>query len=177
MGIGNSTAAAALSSAMTAIAPARIVGRGTGLDDVGVIRKIEVVERALHRHRDHLGDGLNALAAVGGLEIAAMTGACLGGAASRVAVIVDGFIATAAAAVATRMSPRVREYLIFAHRSAEGGHAAVLEALGVRPLLSLDMRLGEGTGSVLAMNLLESALTLFHEMATFAAAGVSSKLQ
>lgn len=177
MGIANSTAAAALLAALTGIAPARMVGRGTGVDDVGFRRKVETVEAALQLHREQLGDGLGALAAMGGLEIAAMAGACLGGAAVRVPIVVDGFIATSAAAAAIRIAPQIRDYLIFAHRSAEGGHALALEALGVRPLLDLDMRLGEGTGAALAMNLIESALTLFHQMATFANAGVSGKLQ
>ncbi|HZP44517.1 MAG TPA: nicotinate-nucleotide--dimethylbenzimidazole phosphoribosyltransferase [Candidatus Binataceae bacterium] len=176
MGIGNSTAAAALLAALTGIAPARLIGRGTGIDDAGLVRKVNAVEAALGRHREHLGNPLGALAAVGGLELAAMAGACLGGAAARVPVVVDGFIATAAAATAIGIAPRVADFLFFAHRSAEGGHGLALEALRVRPLLDLGMRLGEGTGAALAMNLVESALALFHQMATFASAGVSEKI-
>jgi nicotinate-nucleotide--dimethylbenzimidazole phosphoribosyltransferase len=117
------------------------------------------------------------LAAIGGLEIAAMTGVCLGAAAVRVPVVVDGFIATAAAAAAEKIRPRIREHLIFSHRSAEGGHALALQAMGVRAMLDLDMRLGEGTGAALAMSLIESALALFHEMVTFESAGVSEKIE
>lgn len=177
MGIANSTSAAAILSTITGIPPARIVGRGTGVDDAGLRRKIEVVEAALTIHRAACNEGLAMLAAVGGFEIAAMAGVCLGGAAARVPVVVDGFIATAAAAAAMKLRPDLRSHLFFAHRSAEGCHALVLEALGVRPILDLDMRLGEGTGAALAMSLIGSAIALFHEMATFASAGVSGKIE
>ncbi len=177
MGIGNSTSAAALLAKFSGIAPAKLVGRGTGIDDAGLRRKIEVVETGLHINREAMTDGISTLAAVGGFEIAAMTGACLGAAAAKIPVVVDGFIATAAAAAAREIEPKVSDYLFFSHRSAEGGHALVLEWLGVRPLLDLNMRLGEGTGAALAMNLIESAIALYHEMATFAGAGVSRKLE
>ncbi len=177
MGIANSTSAAALLAAVTKVAPAEIVGRGTGLDDDGVRRKIGVVERALEVHRDSLGDPVAALAALGGFEIAAMAGVCLGSAALNIPVVVDGFIATAAAAVAEQIRPHLVEHLFFSHRSAEGGHALALEHLGVRPILDLDMRLGEGTGAALAMSVIEAALDLFHRMATFAGAGVSGKVR
>lgn len=176
MGIANSTPAAALLAALSGIAPARIAGRGTGLDDRGLARKIEVIERALALHRGVFNDGLAILAALGGFEIAAMAGVCLAGAAAGTPVVVDGFIATAAAAVAERLCPGVLARLFFSHRSAEGGHALTLEALGARPILDLEMRLGEGTGAALAMNVIESALALFHQMATFASAGVSGKI-
>jgi nicotinate-nucleotide--dimethylbenzimidazole phosphoribosyltransferase len=175
MGIGNSTSAAAILSVTTGIPPAEIVGRGTGLDDAGLRRKAEVVAAALNFHRAGFDDGISILSAVGGFEIAAMAGVCLGGAARRVPVMVDGYIATAAVAVAEQLYPGIREHLFFAHRGAEGGHARVLDLWGVRPLLDLEMRLGEGTGAALAMNLLQSALTLNAEMATFASAGVSEK--
>jgi nicotinate-nucleotide--dimethylbenzimidazole phosphoribosyltransferase len=116
------------------------------------------------------------LTAIGGFEIAAMAGACLGAAAAKTPVVIDGFIATAAAATAIRIAPQIRDYMFFSHRSAEGGHAIALAALAAAPLLDLGMRLGEGTGAALAMNLLESALALFQQMATFASAGVSGKL-
>ncbi len=176
MGIANSTSAAALLSAMTGIAPDRLVGRGTGIDDAGLQRKLAAVERALRLHRDQFNGGIELLAALGGLEIAAMAGACLGAAAARVPVVIDGFIATAAAAVADRIGAGVRDAMFFSHQSAEGGHALALAAMGARPLLDLGMRLGEGTGAALAMNLLESAVALFQQMATFASAGVSGKL-
>jgi nicotinate-nucleotide--dimethylbenzimidazole phosphoribosyltransferase len=177
MGIANSTSAAAILSAVTGVAPARIVGRGTGIDDTGLRRKIEVVEAGLKRHQAALNDGMAMLAAIGGFEIAAMAGVCLGGAAAHVPVMIDGFIATAAAAAAMKIRPDLGAHLFFGHRSAEGGHSLVLEALGVRPLLDLDMRLGEGTGAALAMNVIESAIALFHQMATFASAGVSGKIE
>jgi nicotinate-nucleotide--dimethylbenzimidazole phosphoribosyltransferase len=177
MGIANSTPAAAILAAVTGIEPARLAGRGTGVDDRALARKIEVIEAALRLHREALGDGLSMLAAVGGFEIAAMAGVCIGAAAARVPVVVDGFIATAAAAAAERIRPRICEHLFFSHRSAEGGHALALESLGVRPLLDLEMRLGEGTGAAIAMNLIETAIALFHEMATFASAGVSEKIE
>jgi nicotinate-nucleotide--dimethylbenzimidazole phosphoribosyltransferase len=177
MGIGNSTSATALLSASTGIAPARLAGHGTGIDDAGLKHKVDVIERALRLHRDATNDGLGILATVGGFEIAAMTGVCLGGAAENVAVVVDGFIATAAAAAAQRISPGITEHLFFGHRSAEGGHREALEALRARPILDFEMRLGEGTGAALAMSAIESALDLFHQMATFQSAGVSEKIR
>ncbi len=177
MGIANSTSASALLAALCGLPPEVIVGRGTGLDDPGLRRKTEVVARALELHRSALGDPLGTLAALGGFEIAAMIGVCIGGAACNVPVVVDGFISTAGAAAAEKLSPGLFDHLFFGHRSAEGGHARVLELLKVRPILSLDMRLGEGTGAALAMNVIESALDLFHDMATFANAGVSGKVR
>ena len=177
MGIANSTAAAAVLSAITEIAPSGLAGRGTGLDEAGVRRKVAIIEQALRLHSGSLQTGESILGAVGGFEIAAMAGTCLAGAALRVPVIVDGFIATAAAAAAEKIRPGLFEYLFFSHRSAEGGHALALERLGVRPILDLDLRLGEGTGAALAMNVLEAALDLFHSMATFSSAGVSGKVR
>lgn len=176
MGIANSTSAAALLAAFTRIPPTRLAGHGTGVDDAGMRRKVAVIERALKLHRAALKDPLAALAALGGFEIAAMAGVCLGGAALNVPVVVDGFIATAAAVAAERLSPGLFAHLFFGHRSSEGGHALVLEKLGVRPIVDLGMRLGEGTGATLAMSAIEAALALFHEMATFESAGVSEKI-
>jgi nicotinate-nucleotide--dimethylbenzimidazole phosphoribosyltransferase len=177
MGIANSTAATAVLSAITEIAPSELAGRGTGLDEAGVRHKVAIIERALKLHRASLRTGESILGAVGGFEIAAMAGACLAGAALRLPVMVDGFIATAAAAAAEKIRPGLFEYLFFSHRSAEGGHSRALERLGVRPILDLDMRLGEGTGAALAMNVLEAALDLFHSMATFSSGGVSGKVR
>lgn len=176
MGIANSTAAAALLSAISGIDAARIVGRGTGLDDVGVRRKADVVRASLERHRASLSDPQQMLAALGGFEIAAMAGVCLGAAARRVPVVVDGFIATAAAAAADKIFPGLTARMFFSHRSAEGGHHLALEHLRVRPLLDLDLRLGEGTGAAVAISVIQAALAMFHEMATFAGAGVAEKL-
>jgi nicotinate-nucleotide--dimethylbenzimidazole phosphoribosyltransferase len=177
MGIANSTSAAAVISAVTGIPPSRLAGRGTGLDDAGWQHKIEVIERGLALHREAFGDGLEILAAVGGFEIAAMAGVCLGGAAADVPVVVDGFIATAAATAAIKISPRLSEHLFFGHRSSENGHREALEWFAARPILDLEMRLGEGTGAALAMSLIEAALDLFHQMATFQSAGVSGKIR
>jgi nicotinate-nucleotide--dimethylbenzimidazole phosphoribosyltransferase len=177
MGIANSTSAAAVISAATGIPPARVAGRGTGIDAAALQRKIEVIERVIERHRVSFADGLGILGAVGGFEIAAMAGVCLGGAAANLPVVVDGFIATAAAAAAMKIAPGLIDHLFFGHCSAEGGHRVVLEALGARPILDLDMRLGEGTGAALAMAVIQSALTLFHQMATFQSAGVSGKIR
>ncbi len=177
MGIANSTSAAAVISAVTKIPAARLAGRGTGLDDAGWKHKVAVIERALTRHRDAFGEGLAILAALGGFEIAAMAGVCLGAAAANVPVVVDGFIATAAATAANKMSPGLTEHMFFGHRSSEGGHREVLELLGARPILDFEMRLGEGTGAALAMATIEAALDLFHTMATFQSAGVSGKIR
>jgi nicotinate-nucleotide--dimethylbenzimidazole phosphoribosyltransferase len=177
MGIANSTSAAAILAAITRISPSAMVGRGTGLDDAGIRHKTEVVVRALELHRGALDSGESMLAALGGFEIAAMAGVCLAGAALKVPVVVDGFIATAAAAVAEKIRPGLFDHLFFSHRSAEGGHALALEHFRVRAILDLDLRLGEGTGAALAMNVIESALDLLHNMATFASAGVTGKLR
>lgn len=177
MGIANSTPAAAILSAVTGIEPARIAGRGTGIDDSAFAQKVRAVESALRLHRERLDHGLSLLAAIGGLELAAMAGACLGAAAARVPVVVDGFIATAAAAVAEKIRPGIYEYLFFSHRSAEGGHALVLQAMGVRAMFDLELRLGEGSGAAIGMNLIQTALALYREMATFESAGVSEKIE
>jgi nicotinate-nucleotide--dimethylbenzimidazole phosphoribosyltransferase len=175
MGIGNSTAAAAIVAAATGCSAAEAVGPGTGIDAAGRQRKIAAIERALALHQPDAGDGLGLLAAVGGFEIGALAGAMLAAAAARVPAVIDGFICTAAALVAARLCPAVREYLIAAHVSAEPGHPLALADLRLRPLLQLDMRLGEGTGAVLALHLLDSACRIAGEMATFDEAQVSRR--
>ena len=175
MGIANTTSAAALFAALTGTDAARCVGRGTGVDDAGLDRKRKAVEAGLQRHAAHLGHPQAVLACLGGAEIAAMTGAMLGAAANRLPVVVDGFISTAAALVAVRLEPAVRPYLFFAHCGSEAGHRLLLEHLDADPLLDLDMRLGEGTGGVLAIHLLRAACRTLSEMATFASAGVAGK--
>ena len=176
MGITNSTSAAALLAAFTRLRPVRLAGRGAGVDDARMRRKVAAIEHALKLHRAVLRDPLATLAALGGFEIAAMAGACLGGAALNVPVVVDGFIATAAAVAAEQLCSGLFAHLFFGHRSSEGGHALALEHLDVRPIVDLGMRLGEGTGAALAMSVIEAALALFHEMATFESAGVSGKI-
>jgi nicotinate-nucleotide--dimethylbenzimidazole phosphoribosyltransferase len=173
MGIGNTTAASALTAVLIGRPPDRVTGRGTGLDDARVRQKVQVVERALAVNRPDPADALDVLAKVGGFEIAGLAGAILGGAAHRVPVLLDGFITGAAALVAARLCPTAKEYLIAAHRSVEPGHITVLQDLDLRPLLDLEMRLGEGTGAVLAMSLVEASLRILGEMATFEAAGVA----
>lgn len=178
MGIGNSTTAAAVLAATTGIAPQLLAGYGAGIDEDGRRRKVAVVEDALKLHCGALGDAQGILAAVGGFEIGAMAGACLGAAAAQIALVVDGFIATAGAALAERLCPGLCARLFFAHRSADGGHRLVLEHLGAAPpILELGMRLGEGTGAALAMTIIDAALTLLNEMATFSGAGVSEQTE
>jgi nicotinate-nucleotide--dimethylbenzimidazole phosphoribosyltransferase len=175
MGIGNTTAASAITCAITHCAAALATGTGTGIDPDVRARKIQVIEATLARHFDGNREisPLDILRCVGGLEIAAMTGMVLAAARHRIAVVADGFISTAAAALAVAMQPKVRGYLIAGHRSEEPGHTLLLKQLDLLPVLSLGMRLGEGTGAVLAMPVLESAVCLYNQMATFASAGIS----
>ena len=174
MGIGNSTAAAALLSAFSGLDPAETCGRGTGLDDAGVAHKAEVIGRALKLHRLDASDPVGVLAAVGGFEIGGIVGLILGSARRRRVVVLDGFISCSAALVARAMAPAALDYVVFSHRSAERGHWRMLEFLGARPLFDLDMRLGEGTGAALGINLLQAAVKIYREMATFESAGVST---
>jgi nicotinate-nucleotide--dimethylbenzimidazole phosphoribosyltransferase len=173
MGIGNTTAASAIVASLTTSAVADVTGRGTGIDDAAWQHKVEIIEQALRVNRPDGQDALDVLAKVGGLEIAALVGVILGSAARRLPVIVDGFITTAAALVAVALCPAAQSYLIAAHRSVERGHAAALEHLELEPLLMLDMRLGEGTGAALALPIVDAALALLDEMATFEDAGIS----
>lgn len=173
MGIGNTTSASALAAALTALPASAVIGRGAGADDACVARKISAVERALTLHATQLGEPLGMLVCLGGLEIAAMCGFCLGAAACRRPVLTDGFIATAGAALAVRLQPAVQDYLFAAHGSVEPGHRHLLALIGQRPLLDLQMRLGEATGAALAMRLVEAAVAAFTGMSTFASAGVS----
>ena len=175
MGIGNTTSASAIVAALTGRPALEVTGRGTGLDEAGVRHKAEVIDAALTRHRPDPDQPLAVLAAVGGLEIAALVGAILGAAASRIPVVLDGFITGAAALVATRLAADLPGRLIASHRSAEPGHRIVLEALGQDPILELGLRLGEGSGAALAIPVIRSALRLLGEMATFEDAGVSNR--
>jgi len=175
MGIGNTTSAAALFSAFSGLDPLETAGRGTGLDSSGVMRKVEVIRRALALHEAHT-DPIARLAALGGFEIAALTGLILGAASRRHLVMLDGFITGAAALVARAISPASLDYVVFSHCSAEKGHQKMLDFLNARPLLNLEMRLGEGTGAALGIGLLEAAVNLYREMATFQSAGVSTSI-
>jgi nicotinate-nucleotide--dimethylbenzimidazole phosphoribosyltransferase len=172
MGIGNTTAAGALHAALLGVPATVVCGPGTGLDEEGVRRKAAVIERALAANRP-LDDPVDVLAALGGFEIALLAGVALGAAAERLAVVLDGFIVTASALVAARIAPSVVDYMVAGHLSPEPGHRLGLDALGLEPLLDLDLRLGEGTGAALALPLLRAALALLAEMATFEDAGVT----
>jgi nicotinate-nucleotide--dimethylbenzimidazole phosphoribosyltransferase len=175
MGIGNTTASSAIVAALTGQPAASVTGRGTGVDDAGLARKIALIEQALALHRPDPTDGLDVLAKVGGFEIGGLAGVMLGAASRRVPVVVDGFISGAAALLACALAPAAQPYLIAGHRSVERGHAAVFAQLDLEPLLDLGMRLGEGTGAVLAQSLCIAACKTLDEMATFGEAGVTEK--
>lgn len=175
MGIGNTTIASALTAALLNLPASAVTGPGAGLDNEGVSRKIAVIERGLARHDARSLPPLDVLACVGGLEIAALVGVIIAGARNRVPVLIDGFVSGAAALVATRMAPGCLPYLVAGHLSVEPGHRRILDALGLHPLLNLDMRLGEGTGALLALHLLDAAASLLNDMATFEQAGVSDR--
>jgi nicotinate-nucleotide--dimethylbenzimidazole phosphoribosyltransferase len=176
MGIGNTTSASAITAVLTRESIGAVTGRGTGLDDVGRNRKLHVIKRSIKRHfgtSESNPEPLEILRCVGGLEIAAITGFILGAAAERMAIICDGFISTAAAAISYALAPQIVDYMFAGHYSEEPGHRHLLRYMGIKPILNLGMRLGEGTGAVLAMPVIESACHLFREMATFSSAGVS----
>ena len=173
MGIGNTTAASALTAAFTGVAAERVTGRGTGIDDAGRARKVAAVEAALRMNDPDTADPIGTLAAVGGLEIGVLVGVMIGAAGAGIPVVLDGFITGSAALVACALAPALGPRLIAAHRSAEPGHAVVLDHLGLQPLLELDLRLGEGTGAALAMGFLVAAVRIRDEMATFESAAVS----
>ncbi len=178
MGIGNTTAASAMAVALTGAAVDDVTGPGTGIDADGLARKIETVRRALDLHRlgrGHRVDAVDILARVGGLEIACLVGVILGAAARRVPVVLDGFITGTAALLAARLAPRAVDATIAATRSPEPGHDVVLAALGLRPILDLDLRLGEGSGAALALPIVRAAVTILTDMATFSSAGVSER--
>ncbi|HEX2988904.1 MAG TPA: nicotinate-nucleotide--dimethylbenzimidazole phosphoribosyltransferase [Chloroflexota bacterium] len=177
MGIGNTTPSSAIVAAIAGLPVAQVVGRGTGLDNAGLSRKIETIEQGIRVNRPDPNDPLDVLAKVGGLEIAGLVGVILGGAAHRLPVVVDGFISTAAALVAAKAWPSLRPYLIPSHQSVEIGHQAMLKALDLKALFDFDMRLGEGTGAAIAMQMIDDALAIQAEMATFEEAGVSNKEQ
>ncbi|NWJ45752.1 MAG: nicotinate-nucleotide--dimethylbenzimidazole phosphoribosyltransferase [Chloroflexi bacterium] len=180
MGIGNTTPSSAIVATFTGLPVSMVTGRGTGLDDSGLSRKISVIERSIEINQPDKSDPLDVLAKVGGFEIAGLTGLIFGAAAAHIPIVVDGFISTAAALIATEWYPPVCDYLISAHNSVEIGHRAMLEHMELSPLLNLNLRLGEGTGAAIAMSVIEAATRTLAEMATFDEAGVSeseSKLE
>ena len=173
MGIGNTTAASVMTAALTGAPASLVTGKGTGLEPAAYEKKCAVVQAVLERHFGSPVGPREVLRCGGGLEIAAMTGMMLGAARRQIAIVIDGFISTAAAAVACGIDPATREYLFAGHQSQEPGHRVLLAHLEIEPILDLHMRLGEGTGAVMAMPVLESAMRLYQEMATFASAGIS----
>jgi nicotinate-nucleotide--dimethylbenzimidazole phosphoribosyltransferase len=173
MGIGNTTAASVMTAALTGLPASLVTGKGTGVESEAYAHKCLVVEAVVSRHFPETTSPREILRRGGGLEIAAMTGLMLGAAQRKIAIVVDGFISTAAAAIACGLEPGVRPYLFAGHRSQEPGHRVLLAHLELEPILDLDMRLGEGTGAVLAMPILEAAMRLYQEMATFTSAGIS----
>lgn len=173
MGIGNTTPSAALLAVFTGLPAAEVAGRGTGVDDKQFANKVNAIEQALAVNQPDPCDPISALAKVGGFEIAGLVGVILAGAAHRVPVVIDGFISGAAALVATALAPQAKDFLFAGHQSVEPGHQAMLAHMGLKPILNLDLRLGEGTGAVLAMQLIEAAAKILNEMATFDEAGVS----
>ncbi|MFH1382405.1 MAG: nicotinate-nucleotide--dimethylbenzimidazole phosphoribosyltransferase [Chloroflexota bacterium] len=175
MGIGNTTPSAAICAVMTGKPVAEVTGRGTGISDEQLAHKVEVIERALAMNHPDPKEPLDVLAKVGGFEIGGLAGVMLGAAAHHIPVVIDGFISGAAALIAIGLAPQIKDYLIPAHVSAEAGHRLMLKHLGIKPLLDLDMRLGEGTGAALGIFLSETAARILGEMATFGEAGVSEK--
>jgi nicotinate-nucleotide--dimethylbenzimidazole phosphoribosyltransferase len=175
MGIGNSTSAAAIACALMGRPPEELSGRGTGIDDASFARKVGAIRAGIRVNHPDPKDGLDVLSKLGGFEIGGLAGVILASAAAQLPIVVDGYISTAAAMIATSLAPGVREGLFAAHASAEHGHEAMLDWLGAQPLLRLNMRLGEGTGAVLAMGIIESAARILKEMATFDEAGVQNK--
>jgi nicotinate-nucleotide--dimethylbenzimidazole phosphoribosyltransferase len=175
MGIGNTTASSAICSVMTGKKPAEVTGRGTGIDDTQLKHKTEIIERAIRVNSPDAENALAVLAGVGGFEIGGLVGVMLGAGAHRVPVVVDGFISGAAALIAAGLAPSMRSFMIAGHVSVEAGHKVALQHLGLKPLVDLNMRLGEGTGAAIGIFLCETAAKILSEMATFGEAGVSEK--
>jgi nicotinate-nucleotide--dimethylbenzimidazole phosphoribosyltransferase len=175
MGIGNTTSSSAITAAITGADVTTVTGRGTGLDDEGWERKVKVIQRSLEINHPEPKDAIDILSKVGGFEIGGIAGVILAGTKYRIPIVIDGFISGAAALIATSLSPQVKPYLIASHQSAEKGHQIILNYLNLKPLLNLDLRLGEGTGAALGIFLVEASLKILDEMTTFAEAGVSEK--
>ncbi|MBT6595926.1 MAG: nicotinate-nucleotide--dimethylbenzimidazole phosphoribosyltransferase [Nitrospina sp.] len=173
MGIGNTTASSAIFSVLSGLPANKVTGRGTGIDDKTLDKKISVIQQALERHAPDLDDPIDILAKVGGFEIGGIMGLLLGAASKNIPVVIDGFISSAGASLAIKLNPAIKDYIFSSHRSAEPGHEVFFDLLQAPPLFDLKMRLGEGTGAVLAFNLIEAAVKIYSEMATFQSAGIS----
>jgi nicotinate-nucleotide--dimethylbenzimidazole phosphoribosyltransferase len=175
MGIGNTTASSAITSVICGIIPKEVTGLGTGIDPSDLGMKVEAIEKAVSFNAPDSKDGIDVLSKVGGFEIGGIAGAILGCAANRIPVVVDGFISTAGALIANSIEPKSAAYMIPSHSSVERGHQIALQHLGLKPLFDFDMRLGEGTGAAIGINIAEAAVKILNEMATFSSAGVSDK--
>lgn len=175
MGIGNTTPSSAIAACFSELDISVITGRGTGLDDHKLEQKCEIIRKALACNQPDRQQPLEVLQKVGGLEIAGLTGVILGAAAKKIPIVIDGFISTAAALIAYQLKPECRDYMIASHLSQEPGHRIMLDIIGMKPMLHLDLRLGEGTGAVLAFPLIEAAVSIIRDMATFEQAGVSNR--
>lgn len=175
MGIGNTTSSSAITAVFTMQKVEIVTGRGTGIDDKTFENKVKVIEKAIKVNKPDHKDGLDVLQKLGGFEIGGLAGVMLGGAMRKIPVVIDGFISTAAALIAVNIFPKLRDYLISAHKSAEKGHKIALDYLGLKHMLDLNLRLGEGTGAVLAMDIIDASVKILNEMATFESAGVSEK--
>lgn len=173
MGIGNTTPSSAITALITGATIDQITGRGAGIDDAGLVRKVEVIQQAVRTNKPDASDGLDVLSKVGGYEIGGLAGVILAAAAASKPVLIDGFISGAAALIAASLKPEATDYMIAAHVSVESGHSVILEHLGLKPLLDLDLRLGEGTGAALGLTLLDAALKILTGMSTFSDAHVS----
>jgi nicotinate-nucleotide--dimethylbenzimidazole phosphoribosyltransferase len=177
MGIGNTTSASAIISAVTGMTPSEATGRGTGIDDKGVQLKAEIIEKALRFHNPDPGNGFEILQKIGGYEIAGIVGAILAAASRKVAIVLDGVISTAAGLIACLINPDIQGYLISGHKSTESAQKAALSYLNLEPVIDFQMRLGEGTGAALTMSMVETAARIMREMASFEDAGVSNRQQ
>jgi nicotinate-nucleotide--dimethylbenzimidazole phosphoribosyltransferase len=175
MGIGNTTPSSAIASVITGKPVENMTGRGTGINDKSLSHKIELIKKSLEINKPDPKDGLDVLSKVGGFEIGGLTGVILAAASKRIPVVIDGFISGAAALTAYRLNPKVKDYMIAGHCSVEKGHKIILDYIGIKPLLDLNLRLGEGTGAALAMNIIEAGVRILTEMATFQNAAVSEK--
>ncbi len=176
MGIGNTTPSSAIAAVLTGRPVSEVTGKGTGITDESLQRKIKVIEKGINLNKPNSEDAIDVLSKVGGAEIGGIAGLILGAASNRIPVVIDGFISTAGALIAYCIEPKVKDYMFAAHNSVEIGHKAMLDKMGLMPILDLNLRLGEGTGAALAMLMIEAGLKIYKEMATFGEAGVSEKV-
>ena len=177
MGIGNTTPSSAIAAVLTGRPVSEVTGKGTGITDESLQNKIKVIEKGINLNKPNPNDAIDVLSKVGGAEIGGIAGLILGAASNRIPVVIDGFISTAGALIAYCIDPKVKDYIFAAHNSVEIGHKAMLDKMGLMPILDLNLRLGEGTGAALAMLMIEAGLKIYKEMATFGEAGVSSEIR